>query len=362
MPHLFVDISSHGLGHLAQTAPVLEALSARLPGLRLTIRSGLSEAQLRLRIAHPFEHLHASSEVSFLMHDAVRVDRAASARAYGDFHADWPARIEAEAGLLSDLAPDLVLANVSALPLAGARRAGIPSLAMCSLNWADQFAHLFADESWATPIHAQLQDAYAGADAFLRCIPAPAMPTLENVIDVPPIARVGRGDRAALAARLGLQDERIVLVGMGGIAYQLPLADWPRHEGTCWLVREPLAVGRPDVVCYRELGWHFSDLLASVDAVVTKPGYGMFVESAAAGVPLLYLRRDDWPEQEALIDWLQATALCAEISPAQFAAGALMQALRALWEKPRISVAADGAAAVAEALAARLLRQERRNA
>jgi len=28
VPHFFADISSHGLGHLAQTAPVLQALSA----------------------------------------------------------------------------------------------------------------------------------------------------------------------------------------------------------------------------------------------------------------------------------------------------------------------------------------------
>ncbi len=361
MPHLFVDISSHGFGHLAQTAPVLQALSVRLPGLRLTIRSGLSEAQLRLRIAHPFEHRQASSEVSFLMHDAVRVDRAASARAYREFHADWPARVEAEAAFLSALAPDLVLANVSALPLAGARRAGIPSLAMCSLNWADQFAYLFAGEPWATGIHAQLQGAYAGADAFLRCIPAPVMPTLPNLIDVPPIARVGRADRSALAARLGLRDERIVLVGMGGIAYPLPIADWPLSEGTCWVVREPPGVGRRDVICYRELGWHFSDLLASVDAVVTKPGYGMFVESAAAGVPLLYLRRDDWPEQEALIDWLRTEANCVEISATQFASGDLMPALQALMEKPRKSVVADGAEIVAARLAS-LFRPERRSA
>jgi hypothetical protein len=30
-PHLFVDISAHGFGHLAQVAPVLNALGRRLP-------------------------------------------------------------------------------------------------------------------------------------------------------------------------------------------------------------------------------------------------------------------------------------------------------------------------------------------
>ncbi|HEX5801547.1 MAG TPA: hypothetical protein VFY24_00875 [Azospira sp.] len=356
MPHLFVDISAHGFGHLAQTGPVLGALAARLPGLQLTIRSGLPTGQLRLRIGHPFRHIEGSSDVSFLMHDATRVDRDASAAAYRAAHADWPAKVAAEADFLAALAPDLVLANVSALPLAGARAAGLPAAAMCSLNWADQFAFLFAGEPWAAPIHVQLQAAYAGADCFLRCLPAMAMPALPRVVDLPPIARVGRADRAVLAAAIGAEadSERLVLVGLGGIGFALPVAAWPRTPGIRWLVRGPLAAPRPDVTDYGRLGWHFSDLLASVDAVVTKPGYGMFVESAAAGTPLLYLRRDDWPEQDALIDWLAAEAVCAELAADDFASGEFVPQLAALWRQPRRRVAADGAAVAAGQLLALL--------
>ena len=43
MPHLFVDISAHGLGHLAQTAPILNALAhmlKRLPGRKIVFSNG----------------------------------------------------------------------------------------------------------------------------------------------------------------------------------------------------------------------------------------------------------------------------------------------------------------------------------
>jgi hypothetical protein len=52
--------------------------------------------------------------------------------------------VDREARLLAELQPDLVLSDVAYLPLAGAARAGIPALAMCSLNWAELFAHFFA--------------------------------------------------------------------------------------------------------------------------------------------------------------------------------------------------------------------------
>lgn len=357
MPHLFVDISCHGYGHLGQTAPVLAALAARLPGLRLTLRSGHPEAHLRRRIAAPFAYVGGASDVSFAMHDAVRVDHAASAAAYRAAHADWPRRVATEAAFLAALAPDLVLANVSYLPLAGARAAGIPALALCSLNWADQFAALFSgddDREWAPRIHAEIAAAYAGADAFLRCRPATAMPGLDNLIDLPPIAARGRADPAALARATGAAGARHVIVSMGGIGMALPVAGWPRVPGIHWLVRGPLAAPRPDVSDYDALGWHYLDLLASADAIVTKPGYGTFTEAAAAGTPLLYMRRRDWPEQDALIDWLERETVCAEMTAAQFAAGDLGDLLRAVWKQPRHSVVTDGAEVAAVRIAARL--------
>lgn len=343
MPHLFVDISSHGFGHLAQTGPVLNALAGRLPELRLSIRSALPVEQLRLRIGHTFDYFQGASDVAFLMHDAVRVDREASAAAYREAHADWPARVVAEAQWLADLAPNLVLSNVSCLPLAGARLAGIPSVAMCSLNWADQFAFLFSGETWAEKIHVELLAAYAGADVFLRCTPAMPMPDLRNTQDIPPLSRLGQCRREALEQALGKKSERLVLVVMGGIGFEMPVGNWPPIAGVRWLVREPLSTARDDVTPYPTLGLHFSDLLASVDAVVTKPGYGMFVESAAAGTPLLYLRREDWPEQEVLIDWLKCEADCAEVSADDFSSGRLMPSLDRLWQLPRKRVRADGA-------------------
>lgn len=46
---LLVAIRHHGLGHLAQVAPVINALAARPPKLALTIWSRLDEALLRRR-------------------------------------------------------------------------------------------------------------------------------------------------------------------------------------------------------------------------------------------------------------------------------------------------------------------------
>jgi hypothetical protein len=51
-------------------------------------------------------------------------------------------------------------------------------------------------------------------------------------------------------------------------------------------------------------------------------------------VPVVYLRRPDWPEQEPLIDWLRAHNRCAEVSRQQAQAGDLLPTLEALWALP----------------------------
>lgn len=325
--HLFADISSHGLGHLAIAAPVLGTLAAHRPDLRLTVRSGLPLARLRQRLSLPFKHIEASSDFGYVMVDALTIDRHASAAAYRDAHAGWPARVEAETALLTNLAPDLVLSNVSYLPLAGAARAGIPAAAVCSLNWADLFAHYFGGEAWAAPIHADMLAAYRSAAAFLRTTPGMPMAALGNVRPIGPVASHGRRRDLGLGTRA-------VLVAMGGIAHRLPVEDWPRLPGVRWLVPEAWDIRHPDALAFESLGLSFTDLLASVDAVVTKPGYGTFVEAACHGTPVLYQRRDDWPEQDCLIDWLQAHARCLEAAAVTLAGDGLAGALDALWSLP----------------------------
>jgi len=348
--HLFVDISSHGFGHLAITAPVLDAVAEIVPDLRLTVRSGLPAAKLRQRIRAPFAHLAAASDFGYVMIDAMHIDPAASAAAYRQAHAEWPARVAKEADFLAKQNPDLVLSNVSYLPLAGAARAGIPSLALCSLNWADLFEHFFGHEDWAATIHAEMLTAYRSTRAFLRVTPGMPMTALDNRHDIGPIAAIGRRHD------LGLESDKAVLIAMGGIDHHLPVNRWPRVPGIRWLVAADWRCTHPDAIAYESFDLGFTDLLCSVDAVITKPGYGTFTEAAANGTPVLYQRREDWPEQDCLIDWLHGNAPCLEVAPEQLVSGALGDSLIELWcqkdmPRPAPTGAAEGAAVICRHLA-----------
>jgi hypothetical protein len=268
-------------------------------------------------------------------------------------HADWPRQIDETVAWLQALQPTLLLCNAACLPLAAAARLGLPAFGMSSLNWADLFAHVFDGEAWAVPIHAQLLEAYRAATLFIKLRPGMEMASLPRNVWAAPVASPGRARRTELRRRLGVAaGERIVLVAFGGIDTQLPLQQWRFADALHWLVPGYWECRHARVSAIESLGWPFGDVLASVDALLGKPGYGSFVEAARGGTPVLYVPRPDWPEQEPLRRWLHEHGRALAVDEDALHSGELGPALAALWRQPaKRRPRADGADEVAERLA-----------
>jgi len=340
-PHLLVAISSHGFGHATQTAPVLNALRRRLPDLRLTVATGVPRALLEERIEGDFDLIERRSDFGMAMKSAIEIDLDASARRYEAIHLAWPATVQAEAGWLESLRPDLVLSNIAYLPLAAAQLADIPAIALSSLHWPG-----------GTRTQRQIERAYASAQAFLQvtpCLPAAFGNRSETV---GPIARLGQSRRSEILARLGRpEDTRIVLVSSGGMEFPAAVARLPRIDDTVWLYNRAEDYDRPDLHSPRSLGLPFIDILASADAILTKLGYSTVVEAGCLGLPLLHLPREDWPEERPMVDWLRRHAPVQPIAMEDLKSGALAGWLETLWSMPRPEPATpSGAEEAAEIL------------
>ena len=390
MPHLLVDITAHGFGHVAQTLPVVDELARRVPGLRVTVRSAAPLALLQQRIRCDFEHIPVALDFGMKMANAVDVQIAESAAAYRDYHADWDAKVQHAADEMRALQPDLLLANVPYMSLAAAKVAGVRAAAMCCLNWADLYRHYCADDAASAAIHAQMLDAYNSAEIFLKVQPTMPMPDLRNARSINPIAQIGRNRHAQLMELFirrdnivnsplpqslprgereawpfsrrgkgweggetvkGIVSAKLILVAMGGIAYRLPMEHWPRIPDVRWLIPQDWNINRDDMIAFESLGLPFSDVLASCDAVLTKPSYGTFAEAACAGVPVLYVSRRNWPEEPYLVQWLQQHGVCREVERERLQSGDVEEVLRDLWAQPQLPVPiASGAAEAAEML------------
>ncbi|HSO81400.1 MAG TPA: hypothetical protein VLR48_02125, partial [Thiocapsa sp.] len=188
MSHLFLAVTAHGYGHLAQAAPVVHELARRLRGLRITLQSDIDPGFARSRLPPGFAQIQEATDIGLLMDGPLDTRWSESLIRYADFEADYDRRLEHEIALLRGAAPDLVLADVPWLPLDAARWAGLPGVALCSLNWFDILVESPVADRVPAPVTERMRAVYAAAELFIR--PAPSMPMswLPNAIDVGPIA------------------------------------------------------------------------------------------------------------------------------------------------------------------------------
>ena len=349
-PRLLLAVSGHGYGHLAQCAPVINALWNVIPDLHLAVCCALPRHVIAERLDHAFTFLPVELDPVLCMHNAWEIDVPASRRVYREFHNNRQAGLQHDADLLATLAPDLVLADIPWRLLHAARERNIPTVAMCSLNWAAIYAACCGEGRTDVPMLEDMLAGYRAASVFLAPEPALPMPELDNYRAIGPIARQGRRRREELLARFKLPESaRLVLVALGGIPTGLPLASWPCREDLVWLNAGMAGSAGAGMIDIAATGMAFIDVLASCDAVLTKPGYGTYAEAVCNAIPLLTLARPDWPETTCLNAWARRHGQQEEISASQFETGSFVEVLESLWERP--ATQSFEAAGIAQAVA-----------
>lgn len=354
MPSLYAAITPHGYGHGAITLPVLAVLAELVPALRLAVVGGPPEGWVRGRLALPLAlHDRRIDDPGMVNADANTVLPAPSLAAYRDLFARFEDVVAAEMARQRAFRPDLVLSNVGFVPLEAARRLGIPAVALAPFHWGQIFGAYCGGAPEAAPLLERLRDIHARADLFLATTPFVPMPDLANVRAVPPVCGATGARRPEdLRAALGVPAKtRLALMTMGGMGGPLPVEHWPRFPGWRLIVCAPdTASDHPDVVASKSLPFDFQDLMASVDVVITKPGYGTVVECAAAGIPILYRQRNDWPETPHMMGWARMHVGVEEMDAKSFRTGDFLAKLQSLLQRPAGPPARSDGAAVAAGL------------
>ena len=78
----------------------------------------------------------------------------------------------------------------------------------------------------------------------------------------------------------------------------------------------------------------YEDLVCAVDAIVTKPGYGIVADVLGHRLPILYTDRGEFAEFAKLVEALHDCATCEYISQHELLAGNLAPYLTRLLTKP----------------------------
>ncbi len=314
--HILFAVSSHGYGHLSQMAPVVNALKQAYPEYTVSIQTALPPEILTARIKVPFNPINFDADVGLLMDDAVTVKTEATRLAYRTFHDHWEDNFQKQLDILQSSNVDLVMADIPYLPLLAAQELSLKTIAVCSLNWADILSGYFKQDKEMAGYMALMRRAYSQADVFLKPQPAMSMSWLSNSQFIQPLVTTGKNLRSRLLDELALEQKNntvLVLLALGGIDSEISLENWPDYNNVHIIVQDrPGASGK--AINFGRKKWlhgiqdsslSFTDIVQSVDVLITKPGYGLFAEAAFGRKPVFYVGRPDWPEEPYLLQWLK---------------------------------------------------------
>jgi hypothetical protein len=337
MPLIWCSISGHGFGHAAQVVPVLNALGRSVPTLNAILRTTVPAAFFEPRLTIPWRLSPAQQDIGCIQDDPLRIDVPGTWTAHRSFHADWAQKIAVEAALIEASAPACVLSDISPLAIAAGASTGLPTIALCSLSWDLVLEPFFtSDASEQAAILRHIREAYAQADCFLRVAPGLPVKAFRKVIDIGPIAEPAEPDNIGLRKALGAEEsDRIVLVGFGGIALRrLPFERMESMPPYRFIVDGTVPKGLTRTTSLSTLERPFKQVLASVDMILTKPGYGTVVEAVALGIPVAYVRRYNFADEQSLVEYLHRYGRGAELSLEWFQRGDWSETFRRLQQTP----------------------------
>ena len=354
MPIIWCAISGHGYGHAAQVVPVLNALGVLIPGTTAILRTTVPAAFFQDRLAIQWELSPAQQDIGCVQDGPLKIDIGKTWAAHQHFHETREARLANEVAAMQAASPALVIADTPYLAIEAGSRARILTVALASLTWdlvLKEFSH--ASDHAHQQLIQRVRESYAKADRALRITPAPKIDVFSNIIDIAPIASPNFPERDRLASALALaHDERTVLVGFGGIPLMsLPLEQMEQLHPYRFLIDGPIPAGYSRIHSIETLPLSFKTLLASVDVIMTKPGYSTIVEAVALQQPVVYVRRYNFADEPPLVDYLHRYGRGVELSMDDFAQGRWNTALRRACELSTPSVAAPPSTGAVEAAA-----------
>jgi L-arabinokinase len=355
-------ITGHGFGHASRQIEIINAVYALAPDARIVIRTSAPRWLFEKTLRGPADVQAAATDTGCIQRGALDVDVPATVRDAAAFHADATvdARIDEEVRVLKAVDARLVVGDVPPLAFAAAARAGVRSIAISNFTW-DWIYEAYGEELAQAPwLIDRLRSWYAQADEAWVLPMTGGFEGMNKTASLPFVARHARHARADVRRRLGLPaDEPLMLVSFGG--YDANDLDPARAAETLTAARIVVTSASPNGYPPGTIGIHedavygsglrYEDLVAAVDIVLTKPGYGIVSECIANDTRLLYTSRGRFREYEVFVEEMPRALPCHFIPRDDLAAGRWQDATERLLAMPAVPAPpTNGATVTAERL------------
>ena len=355
MRSILYYITGHGYGHAVRSNQVIRALQRAAPDLLAHVRTTAPE-WLFYNPEGPVSYTHQATDIGIVQPNSLDMDIDATFHACQELHRRLPNLIGQEREFIKDQRIDLIAGDIPPLCFEIAARANIPSVAVTNFTWDVIYRAYAAKHPGLDPLIGEMTNFYRKATLALT-LPYPCdMNVFTRREAIAWISRASALNREQARAAFGLPSDRtIVLLSFGGIGFDdLPWQRLSELSEFFLVTTGPVEFARDNLLVLSMAQRRYVDLLRAVDAIVTKPGYGIVADILAHRLPVLYTERGEFPEYPCWVQALTELATAEFIPQADLLSGKIRPYLTRLLDKEPNwpSVPLNGAALAAEKILA----------
>ncbi|KND01433.1 uncharacterized protein SPPG_03238 [Spizellomyces punctatus DAOM BR117] len=306
-------VSGHGFGHATRATVTIKALLCKGHAVIITTSAPrfIFDDLLTTYPQCTVRNI-ATLDPGVIQKDPVTVDvekTMVQLRSFLDGMNDVASQ---EAAWMAEAKLDIVCLDAPFLPARVAKQVGIPTVMITNFTF-DAIFDAIAKRPSDKELVRRCKEMYNDTQYLIRIPGYINIPAFEdeadqrNVLDVPLIVRKFRQSRASIREKLDIPlDSHCVLITFGG--FELPGSAWTAEnvlpEGWYGIAACPFTDRdvRGRLRRIRAETWYMPDLINAVDVVVGKCGYGTCSEVVAHQVPLVYVPRSGFAEEQGLIE------------------------------------------------------------
>ena len=330
-------VSAHGYGHGVRSCDIIRALNRLYPEIDIHIVTGLPREFLRNRINSDKNAIRLLSlDVGMVQKDSVRVDVAETLKRLERFCDRREGLISEETAFLKENGIRLVITDIPYIPIHAASQVDIPAVAIGNFGWDWIYsAFIERDSRWETVVE-RIRNDYSRAVLLLRLPFSERMSAFSKIEDIPLVASPGRDRRNSIADLMKCNPEK------KWILLSFTTLDWrdralDRVENLTdyeFFTVYPLEWRRRNIHTLHREAFSFPDIVASVDAVISKPGFGILSDCVINDKPLIYVDRTDFSEFAVLEAAVKQYLKYLHIPSKDLYAGELKQSIQNIWDRP----------------------------
>ncbi len=333
-------ITSHGFGHAARSAAIMQALSRLDISIHFDIYSRVPEWFIIDSFSGNYTYHDCLADIGLIQKNPLHADLELSLYALDNYLPYDELLLDNYAEELVEANCNLIISDISPLGIEISTRTNIPSILVENFTW-DWIYEKYVDNYHQFGFYVNyFREIFEKVNYRIQANPVCNL--LNSQLLVNPVSRDYRVSPETIRQQLKIpENKNVMLITMGGIQDRHSFIDQlPENSNVFFIIpggSEMIFRGKSFVLLPHNSVYYHPDLINTAEIVIGKIGYSTLAETFYAGSTLGYIPRPGFRESDQLIPYIRENFNGYSIAESEFYSGLWTTQISQLMTFPRIN-------------------------